>query len=387
MDKRLKEKIESIVQNEKMKQIAKFVLPSPLRREIKKILVKRNVNVIAREETPCEDVEYDSATPISHIKRMQVEITNKCNLKCKMCHRQKLPQHILNQEIDLKLVEKLIPACQNADYISLSGPSGEPLCSNNLLNILDLVNHYKKDGSLTSLNTNGILLNEELIKNLFKRQLGMIIVSIDGVRSYESLRNIDFTKLLINLLAFRRIKLEMNSITRMVFNFVAMKRTLPDLLDIIDLAHFLEVTEVNIIPLSPPSEEWKKEEIIDDTFSNEMLKKAKGYAEARGLRLIFWWDFEKENKQFGSNIRVSAAEEKINTPLCDFPFNYIMVTPNGKVWPCCGFYGTLESSLNEATTLDEIWNGREYTELRKKLSAGIIPSKCTNCTLLRKKFN
>jgi len=74
-----------------------------------------------------------------YIWTLQVNVT----LKCTFCKGENFPHYALEKDIDLKYFEKMITAFVNADFISLSGPSGNPLCSKNLLNILDLVKQHR----------------------------------------------------------------------------------------------------------------------------------------------------------------------------------------------------------------------------------------------------
>jgi len=102
---------------------------------------------------------------------LQIDITNRCNLKCNHCRAKKD-----SSELSLEDIKKI---CENAKKnqfkeITLSG--GEPTLHNNFLEILDIIKYH---GFGCNLTTNG-LISKKIIKNEKLRYIKSIQISIDG---------------------------------------------------------------------------------------------------------------------------------------------------------------------------------------------------------------
>lgn len=72
-------------------------------------------------------------------------------------------------------------------------------------------------------------------------------------------------------------------------------------------------------------------------------------------------------------------------PHCAYPWQQFIIDLTGEVVPCCYWsgYGNSGKPLGNtnANTLEEIWNGEEYVELRRLLSSGEVPADhpCAKC--------
>ena len=73
-----------------------------------------------------------------------------------------------------------------------------------------------------------------------------------------------------------------------------------------------------------------------------------------------------------------TKEERMD---CYWPKAMTYVTVEGDVTPCCNYFDSREIKLGNVfeQSGDEIWNGTEYREFRKRLLAGDLPSKCRTC--------
>lgn len=108
-----------------------------------------------------------------------VEITTYCNLKCPGCYRGcNLDDNVeIHEPLDtIKANIKEMQRIRNCQIISLSG--GEPLLHPELKEIIRFI---KESGMIPFVHTNGILLTEELIKELREIGLGGIIIRVDSL--------------------------------------------------------------------------------------------------------------------------------------------------------------------------------------------------------------
>ncbi|MBK3332028.1 radical SAM protein [Persephonella atlantica] len=101
-------------------------------------------------------------------------LTNACNLFCKHCYSAANSSRAGEPEIDT--IKEQIPYLKKANvkYLILSG--GEPLIREDIFDIAQLFN---KNGFITTLSTNGLLITEDNI-NQIKRQFSYVGISIDG---------------------------------------------------------------------------------------------------------------------------------------------------------------------------------------------------------------
>ncbi|HDX9588224.1 TPA: radical SAM protein [Bacillus pseudomycoides] len=120
-----------------------------------------------------------------HLESIRWDIAQKCNLNCKHCqtgdHRA-LNYHETTLEEAKQIVDKLYNA--NVESIGLLG--GEPLLRKD---IKELIAYMSAKGMKITINTNGLLLNEELLEFLFLHNCS-ILVSLDGAskETHEYLR-------------------------------------------------------------------------------------------------------------------------------------------------------------------------------------------------------
>ena len=70
---------------------------------------------------------------------------------------------------------------------------------------------------------------------------------------------------------------------------------------------------------------------------------------------------------------------------CSLPWTSAVILGNGDVMACC-VPGTVMGNLN-IQPLEELWNGKNYKEFRKKVNSGNPPSVCNSCPYLRYENN
>ena len=116
---------------------------------------------------------------------LQVHMTNQCNLKCEYCYikqnNQKMTMDMLQQQLDC--VEELstrLNGQQQYEY-DVTYFGGEPLLEFDNILLLDEYIQSKLNISHKFMQTNGILLDDKIIKQLFYRNIN-VGVSCDGCK-------------------------------------------------------------------------------------------------------------------------------------------------------------------------------------------------------------
>ncbi len=103
-----------------------------------------------------------------------LEPTSKCNIYCDGCYREnRMYSHKTLSEIEYEL--DVFERLRKTDTISIAG--GEPLLHPNIIDIVQLI---KRKRWKPNINTNGILLEKDLIKELKKAGLHSFTIHIDS---------------------------------------------------------------------------------------------------------------------------------------------------------------------------------------------------------------
>jgi radical SAM protein with 4Fe4S-binding SPASM domain len=75
--------------------------------------------------------------------------------------------------------------------------------------------------------------------------------------------------------------------------------------------------------------------------------------------------------------RMIQRQDGQSIKYCQSIFNRIYVTPSGDVTPCCYIYRTLGNIYN--SSINDIWNGSEYNDFRKKFLSDEPEQECIDC--------
>jgi len=116
---------------------------------------------------------------------IDMELTNHCNLNCKMCNR-----NLMEREcgfMDYNVFAKVVLECFKYNSAIRFIRWGEPFLHSNILQYIKEVKDYNIPLHIT---TNGLLLNKDITKSIIDMELDSIIFSMQGLSSeeYENIR-------------------------------------------------------------------------------------------------------------------------------------------------------------------------------------------------------
>ncbi|MFC1771468.1 radical SAM protein [Candidatus Margulisiibacteriota bacterium] len=323
----------------------------------------------------------------------QIEITNVCNLRCKMCaHSSKLWKNATKQKT-LKLSEfkHIIDTIPGIFYTEINGV-GEPLLHPN---IIEMITYAHKKGISTGFFTNATLMTPEISRKLIKAKgLVSIKVSIDtgDPKAFNNLRTgADFNQILDNVAAFQRIKKETgNLFPEVVVSMTAMPEYIRDIPKLVEALkkiglNSLYIKDVlahtNIKGVTEIEKTIKslglnaQEELADYGFYTRKLTSEETFQ---------IHEYHKEYAKQGFSIYYYHAAEKNHSSsrTCKAPWSTIYINANGDVNPCCFsflypemYFGNI---LKQSFT--EIWNNHMYQDFRSSLK-NRLPSCCLPCPL------
>ncbi len=122
---------------------------------------------------------------------LDVELTSRCNLKCKMCFQQHIEEK--REDMSEQVFQKIVNEGVQEGLCSMKLQSrGESLLHKRLL---DFLAYSKKAGIIdVHITTNGLLLTEKIIKGVVGNDLDMLIISYDDAHSEAaSMRKSEYT--------------------------------------------------------------------------------------------------------------------------------------------------------------------------------------------------
>jgi MoaA/NifB/PqqE/SkfB family radical SAM enzyme len=326
---------------------------------------------------------------IHDLKRVYVEVTNKCNLNCSTCMRNVWDVEYGHMCIDVfELLLKGLENCPEKPEIFIGG-YGEPLSHPKILSLIELA---KGHGFRVSMITNGILLTQGVARRLIDLNLDMLWVSLDGASAecYADVRMGDMLPVVLsNLVNFRSLKYQQFGLSiwsgypKLGIAFVAMKRNIHDLGEVIRMGSRLGATEFSVSNVLAHNES-----LLEENLYNRSLDMIAGQ-EIRPTIHVPQMDIEPATlKALGEVMRdlnqVELTGSFLNRNVEQCPFlerGSLAVRWDGKVSPCLPLLYTHEHYLGDRkrtsreyfvgdiceNDLMSIWNDSGYRILRKRL--------------------
>ena len=227
-----------------------------------------------------------------------LEVTSRCNARCEHCGSScgyEKPKNEISKE---KLMETLkeISEHYDASEILLNVTGGEPFLRKDLFEIMDYAVSLGFRWGITS---NGILIDEELVKKIVKSKMSTISISIDGLKeTHEAFRKVPgaWEKII------KGIKLMLNepSIECVQITTVANKKNINELEELYNIVLDLGVKYWRVVNCDPIGRAKDNDEILLDP---------------KGYRKLFKFIYEKrkENKivvDYGCSHYVGLNMEK-----------------------------------------------------------------------------
>lgn len=302
--------------------------------------------------------------PVPYPKRIILELTNACNLRCEMCAH----SHLLfdGSIFSMELLKKVEPFFPTAKEVTLFG-YGESLINPYFEDILDGISKYQN--LITYLTTNGYLL-DKVAECIVRNRLTYLSISFDGASPeiYNKIRNgSDYYKVIENLKLINEYKKKFNVKSPYLrFTFVAMKSNIREFSELIRLAKTLNIQEVKLEYLVAHREEIKEESLFyyQDILKEE-LDKGKEIASKLGIKL---------------NLPPMIGEDDAGYNLhkeCYAAWNDIFVGSNGKIRSCM-ISNEILGDLNFSDIVS-IWNNGKYKLFREKVNSNSPPLDCQLC--------
>jgi len=336
--------------------------------------------------------------PVSHLARVYLEPTNRCNMDCRMCVRHSWldGRGDMGAEVFGRLLEGLKAGSPRPSVVF--GGFGEPLVHPDIQAMLAAC---KELGCPVELITNGLLLDEDCSRRLVKIGLDRVWVSIDGGRP-EPGRQVGHGGF------FEQIKRRLHGLNaakswssvldpKLGLVFVAHRQNIPELAEVYRLAgHYLadRFLVTNILPYT--------EEMTGQVLYQRAQWNWRSYLHRLSLpRIDAGADlFDSLEKMAGNDEWTSFLGHEFTRPFDTCPFierGALAVRWDGQVSPCLPLLHDYDSYLGgtrrrnrsycpgslKTETLTSIWDDPEYRAFRTRVREFDFPpcSSCNSCEL------
>ncbi len=334
--------------------------------------------------------------PITHLAKLYVELTSRCNLTCQTCMRNawEETQGNMTEATFQRLLESLKTLPSRPDVFF--GGFGEPLL---IPDLAGKVAQVKALAGKVELITNGMLLSEHLSQELIQAGLDTLWVSVDGAtpEHFADVRlGAALPTVLDNITRFSNLRNPNNPHPEIGISFVAMRRNIADLPQLIRMSTRLGASRYMVTNVFPYTEEMCKEMLYTRTVDG-VDSTPSPWAPRIDLPRI---DFNPESQdaivhslRYRNNVSLNGVTLGQDQGRCPFiERGSVALRWDGAVSPCLPLMHQYITYLNGQhrtvrphvignlgdRDLSSIWETPDYVAFRKRVSEFDF-SPCTWC--------
>ncbi len=297
--------------------------------------------------------------------RLQIEVTNRCNINCIMCSRHK--NKLTLGDIPGELHEKVSDLSARAQETILFG-YGEPLISPAFYKLLPRIR-----SSRFGFFTNGMLMTPHLLDRIRAEcpaKFTSLAFSIDGGtrETYNRIREkASFDTVMNNLGAMAEYRAAKGLDFELRVMFVAMRDNVRELPALFDQADRAGADLLHVNHLVVWDEEFRDQSLVyHKDECRAAFAEAAAFAEGRRMRLDLPYDF-------------SGRPAPAAPPPCRMPWIYAMVSFEGDVRACCFAPEEMTMGSLADSPFGEIWRSGKYNALRRAFHDGKERPCCLRC--------
>lgn len=302
------------------------------------------------------------------------DLTYRCNLRCRHCLNESTAPVV---ELGLNEIEKVLRELREMRVFSINFSGGEPLLRDDLLNILGKASGLNFG---VRLSTNGLLLDEGLLRELRELDVYCIQISLDGLgKTHDNFRGLEGAyESAVDAL---KLASELGFYTTM--STMIIRQNLREIGDLLDLAVSLGVSSFKLntfMPIGRGSRSKDELRVSKEQLKNlakEMAYRRKSYEGRIDMQLsaLFPWLLEPK-------LPPNHIVRGINPSLklrCSAGHSTLVISPDGTIYPCPYLNQFPLGNILEKP-LKEIWNDNEgilgkFRSIRQKDLKG----KCRDC--------
>jgi|GEM_PF-5536193 len=281
--------------------------------------------------------------------KMRLEITGKCNNRCKWCYAN---QRYAQTELSINDFKKIIKKLAHNGVFKITFSGGEPTLNPELPSLVEYATSYDL---VTHLISNGTFLTKDLVTKLEKAGLKSVQISIEGFEKThnDTTQNNSFNQCVSGIKNCLESKIS-----------VATNTTLSRLnySEITDFLIFLDKLGVPRATLNKVVSDDPNISLSFDEIESVLKKVSK-----LNLKLKLGW--------LGVIGKCDLDISKyFNAPRCSACSTSIAISPNGEIRPCS--FSNVSLGNIQTNSLKKIWSSEYCTKFRNH---EILPEKCKTC--------
>lgn len=325
-------------------------------------------------------------------RRLQVEVTAACNLRCRMCIVRYRPALGRAASMSFATFKQLVDGLPELQDVTLQG-IGEPLMAPD---IYQMVAYAAERGIRCGFNTNATLLTRAAGERLLAAGIDWLCFSLDGAtkETYEFVRDqSNWETVNRNIERFLRLaRARGTPEPELTLVMVLMRRNLHELPAVVEQAAAWGIPTVFAQSLShdfsdaPPAAYASIAEYVNgETIAGLPAEQVQAvYEQARTVA-----------QRHGVALRLPNLEEHADGPevqgtrvACSWPWDAGYVSYDGTVLPCCMVMGNDRVALGNVhdRSYTEIWSNDDFRRFRAGLVNGTPHAVCRGCSMYRGLF-
>lgn len=307
------------------------------------------------------------------LKKLYIEPTARCNLRCKMCFRNSWKNEIIG-DMRPETFRKAMTTMPDSVETVFFGGMGEPLAHPD---IVEMVRTASSLGKRVELLSNGTLLDARRTAELLDAGLDMLWLSIDALddgRYAQIRRNSQLALVKEHIVEFNRQRARLDRTVRLGVAFVVMKSNAHELALLPYFSTYYKVNEVNISNVIPTDEHTASEVLYNNVVDWGLGDPAPMESSPRiHLPLMDWQDPAAQEglrsllstsmcSVYLSGQRVSRAARTAASSTRAWPSSS-STAMSAPACPCCAMppFTGARSSARPAATFSAIWRNRAWT--------------------------
>ena len=327
--------------------------------------------------------EYDNY----YFPRMNLMITGKCNLNCLHCFNAK-DNAPLNTELSYEDVLNILDQAKDIGVHTFTITGGEPLVHHRFLDILKAI--YERDMFVFELNTNGLLLTQEMLDEFKKLNCRPLIkISFDGVGYHNWIRQHPKAE----EMTLKAIELCIKNGFRVKAQVQVNRKNVDVMMKTARLLNDMGVDEMRLIRTTE-APRWEKNSpqssLPIEEYYQRMLEFSREYIDSGMKMVIDIWQFIRLFPQYKmyslTPIMCNKDQFNLRIPMCKGNRGMIAVSSHGEVVPCLQMSGYfLEKGISLGnlfkTPLKDLVKDSPYLDLAMAtvFKQIVENDKCGNC--------
>ncbi|QPJ66746.1 MAG: radical SAM protein [Candidatus Nitrohelix vancouverensis] len=282
---------------------------------------------------------------------MQIEITNRCNMDCPMCPREDL-------EIDLEHMEwekftAVLDRLTGTEDVTLTG-WGEPFLHPR---VFDMIALCKERGHRVSITSNALFTRPSLATEIVASGVDSLTFSIDDVNGQAELGHHNH-RVLENIETVAKLRTHDKPALRLQATLHANCEN--DLYEVIRYAAQLGIETVNVGRLDRKyAPELKRPSASDEA---RVFVQADALSRSLGVQLD-WLQYSVASGAMRFFYRLLRNKLHRSGKFCLKTYDYVYVTRDGNVTPCCLLPKAPMGNLLESD-LKSIWKSPQFNRFR-----------------------